>query len=121
MTFINFTNNPSPDWEEKQTEAARQYGEIVDIPFPNIDAQASVNDIKALADEYRARILSMGKPDDLVVHIQGEQTFCYALIRELQSEGVRCLASCTERIVHTNGAGEKVSIFRFAGFRDYPS
>lgn len=121
MTFINFTNHPSHTWDKEQREAAMQYGEIVDIPFPNIDVLASSDDIKALANEYLAIILSMGKPEDLVVHIQGEQTFCYALIRGLQSEGVRCLASCTERHVYTNEAGENVSTFRFAGFRDYPS
>ena len=119
--FINFTNHPSHAWDERQTEAARQYGEIVDLQFPNISPAASASEIRELADEYRARILAMGRPEDLVVHIQGEQTFCYALIRGLQGEGVRCVASCTERLVHTNEIGEKVSVFRFSGFRDYSS
>ena len=34
--FVNFTNHPSETWEEKQIEAAHQYGKIVDLPFPNV-------------------------------------------------------------------------------------
>ena len=45
------------DWEkyagrkEEQVRVAREYGEIIDIPFPEIPANASEGDIAALADE----------------------------------------------------------------------
>lgn len=31
--FINYTNHPSASWGEKQTDEAKKYGEIVDMPF----------------------------------------------------------------------------------------
>ena len=37
--FINYTNHPSASWGEKQTDEAKKYGEIVDMPFPNISPQ----------------------------------------------------------------------------------
>ena len=117
--FINFTNHPSHFWDEKQTEAARQYGEIVDMQFPNISPSASAAEIRALAGNYLSKILVMGRPEDLVVHIQGEQTFCYALIRRLQGEGIRCVASTTERKTSYNSDGTKMSEFSFVQFREY--
>ena len=119
--FINFTNHPSSLWDEEQTNAARQYGEIVDILFPAIDPKAPKKEISLLTDKYVEDIQKKASPKECVVHVQGEQTFCYSLIQKLQSLGYRCLASCTERIVHINEAGEKVSSFRFAGFREYNS
>ena len=119
MKFINFTNHPSELWDGKQAEAARQWGEIVDMQFPNISPSASASEIRVLAEEYRVRILSMGRPEDLVVHIQGEQTFCYALVRGLQGAGVRCVASTTERKTTYNSDGSKLSEFSFVQFRSY--
>lgn len=37
MVFINFSNHPSNIWSKKQLEETRQYGEIIDIHFPNIE------------------------------------------------------------------------------------
>ena len=59
MTFVNLTNHSSELWDEKQTETARQYGEIVDMQFPNITPSASSAEIRALADDYLSRILAM--------------------------------------------------------------
>ena len=39
--FINLTNYSSEKWSEKQLNAARSYGEIVDIAFPLIDENAT--------------------------------------------------------------------------------
>ena len=32
--LINLTNHPLSKWDEAQLQAAAQYGECVDIPFP---------------------------------------------------------------------------------------
>ena len=117
--FINLSNHPSSGWSEEQRRAAEQYGEIVDIPFPNIDEKATESEIKRQAEKYLTIIKSKGRIQDLTVHIMGEQTFCYALISILQKEGIRCVASCTERNVLINEAGEKVSTFHFTRFREY--
>lgn len=117
--FINLTNHPSSGWSEEQLKAAEAYGEIRDITFPQVDEKASESEIKSLADNYVTEILSMGEAQDIVVHIMGEQTFCYALIAKLQKKGVRCLASCTKHDSYTNEKGEKVSNFHFTRFREY--
>lgn len=117
--FINLTNHPSEKWSEEQIKAAHSYGEIVDIPFPLIDENATEAEIKQLADKYVSTILSKGKAKDLIVHIMGEQTFCYALISKLQKEGIRCVASCTKSNSYYNEAGQKISTFHFSRFREY--
>ncbi len=40
-TFINLTNHPSTKWGADQLAAAKKYGNIVDIPFPAVDPEAS--------------------------------------------------------------------------------
>lgn len=117
--FINLTNHPSESWSEEQLKAARCFGEIVDIPFPVIDENASEKDINRLADDYLNTILSKGDSDNLTVHVMGEQTFCYAIISKLQKEGIRCIASCTRRDVFVNEEGQAVSTFHFSNFREY--
>lgn len=117
--FINLTNHPSEKWGEEQLKAARQYGEIVDIPFPVVEENATEPEIRKLADVYFDKIMSEGKSHDLTVHIMGEQTLCYALISKLQKKGIRCVASCTKSDSFYNEAGQKVSTFHFSRFREY--
>ena len=117
--FVNLSNHPSDRWEEPQRLAAEAYGEIKDIPFPVVDENASEEEVLRLCNQYLLQIKGLGSPQDLTVHLMGEQSFCYALISKLQAEGIRCVASCTERDTHVNEAGEKVSVFHFTRFRDY--
>lgn len=48
--FINLSNHTSTRWSEAQKEAARQYGEIVDMPFsavsPHISSEELMNWLK---------------------------------------------------------------------------
>ena len=46
--FINYTNHPSASWGEKQMDEAKKYGEIVDMPFPNISPQMTVQELTEL-------------------------------------------------------------------------
>ena len=41
--FINHTNHPSQYWSDEQLDAGRQYGVIMDMPFPQIDRQRLVS------------------------------------------------------------------------------
>ena len=117
--FINLTNHPSDRWSEEQRKAAEEFGKIVDIPFPLVNENATEAEIEQLAGQYSATILGMGKIRDLIVHVMGEQTFCYALVSKLQKEGIRCIASCTKHDSFINEDGQKVSTFHFTRFRDY--
>lgn len=117
--FVNFTNHPSDEWDDAQLGATEAYGKIVDVPFPVVGENASEEEILNLCNHHLSMIKALGRPEDLTVHIMGEQSFCYAMISKLQTEGIRCVASCTLRDVHVNDAGQKVSAFHFTRFRDY--
>ena len=57
--FINHTNHPSQYWSDAQLDTGRQYGVIMDMPFPQIDPMASSAEISQLAQEYAARIIAL--------------------------------------------------------------
>lgn len=117
--FINISNHPSDKWDEKQRDAALEYGRIVDMPFPNIDANDSADKIASLADEYIGKIKAIASPYSAVVHLMGEQTFCFSLLTRLQKAGYRCVASTTKRIVQEIGNNERCVVFCFEKFREY--
>ena len=117
--FINLSNHPSSKWSEAQTEAAKQYGDIIDLTFPQVDPNGDEAYIANLADEYCRKTLDMGDGTPLTIHLMGEMTLAFALVARLKAKGVVCLASTTERIVLEEKPGVKTNVFRFARFRRY--
>ena len=117
--FINFSNHPSSFWDDAQRLAAEKYGEICDLPFPMVDGQSSEDEVSQLADSYVAKIISMGKPEEITVHIMGEMTFTFMVVTRLKELGIRCVASTTERKTSYNADGTKLSEFSFVKFREY--
>lgn len=117
--FINLSNHPSSKWSEAQTEAAKQYGDIIDLPFPEVDPNGDEAYIANLADEYCRKILDMRDGTPLTIHLMGEMTFAFALVARLKKKDVACLASTTERIVLEEAPGVKTNVFRFVRFRHY--
>lgn len=115
--FVNLSNHPSGGWSEEQLSAAKEYGEIVDIHFPNIEPSFTSTMVNSLADDIIKTITSIGK--DFVVHIMGEMTFTYAVVSRLKTLGITCLASTTERNTVITPDGKKVSEFKFVQFREY--
>lgn len=117
MIFINLTNHQSEGWSEEQLAAAQEYGEIVDIHFPNIEPSFTSSMVNSLADDTIKTITSMG--EDVVVHIMGEMTFTYAVVSRLKAMNIKCIASTTERNTIITPDGKKVSEFKFVQFREY--
>lgn len=117
--FINLSNHNSSNWTEEQIAAAKRFGEIVDINFPEIAPEADKDSIASLAEEYAQILSEKYNPKEDVVHIMGEMCFCFQAIGKLKSSGFRCLASTTKRIVQTDENGWKKSYFSFVRFRDY--
>jgi len=115
--FINLSNHPSEGWSEEQLAAAHQYGEIVDIHFPNIEPTFTSSMVNSLADITIDTITAIGK--DIIVHIMGEMTFTFAIVTRLKALGIACLASTTERNTITTPDGKKISEFKFVQFREY--
>ena len=116
--FINLTNHPSERWSDEQLNAARQYGEIVDLSFPIIEPNFTKEDVMFLVKESIETILGLME-DDTVVHVMGEMTFTHNLVNALKEKGIICLASTTERNTIMTPDGKKISEFKFVQFREY--
>ena len=116
--FINLTNHPSSGWNKEQLEAARHYGEIVELPFPIIKPTFTKNDILHLVKDSTDVIMGI-KDVDTVVHVMGEMTFTHNLVNALNDKGITCLASTTERNTIITDDGKKISEFKFIQFREY--
>ncbi len=121
--LINLSNHPFNKWENSQYETAKSvYKTIVDMPFPMIDAKASQKDIQDLASTYVGKLkvhIDNENEQNSAVHLMGEQTFCYALVTLLKKEGIKVIASTTERNVVDLGNGKKETQFKFIQFREY--
>jgi len=118
--FINFSNHPSDRWSAEQRDAAVELGgNIVDVPFPNIDPASSLDDVKRTALAYLDKIVNDTSEENYVIHVAGEMTFVYCFVSLCQSAGVLCVAATTERVVEENPDGSKTSKFRFVKFRPY--
>lgn len=118
--FVNCSNHNSKNWSIEQLTAAQKWGEIVDYPFPSVDAYASEEQILNLAEEILSKLLEM-KPD--AVMCQGEFTLVYALVNKLKEQGIPVVAACSERKTVEeklpDGSITKTSVFEFVKFRHY--
>lgn len=114
--LLNLSNHPSSKWTPAQLSAAiEQYGSVEDWPFPNIAPEATVDDIRLLAEQYTDKIR---RADPMAVHLMGEMTFTFRLVTMLQAVGIPCIASTTHRTVEERD-GKKIVLFEFVQFRHY--
>ncbi len=117
--LINLSNHPSAAWDEAQVKAAQKlYGEVADLPFPPVPPEAGHEEVERLAEEYVERIALLARESDVTIHVMGEMTFTYAVVRRLLAMGIACVASTTERIV-VEADGKRTYTFRFSRFREY--
>ena len=118
--FVNHTNHPSARWSAEQISAAQVYGEILDMPFPAVDAAATAEEVRAQVEENFEKILET-KP--AVVLCQGEFNYTFAMIERLKNFGVKVVAATSERVaveeILPDGSTRQVSTFRFVQFREY--
>lgn len=130
--LINLSNHPfvsSEDghikWPEEQVRAATEvYGEIVDLPFPEIPPDADTDAVRAIAKTKASECLEKlrsGSGFADAVHIMGEMTTTFAIIAELQKRGVACIASTSRRRSRDLENGKKEITFDFVRFRAYPA
>lgn len=121
IMLINLSNHPSSKWSEEQTQMANEsYGEIVDFPFPNVDPTGDETYIERLADECVAEIRSLSnQTENVTVHLMGEMTLSFAILKKISNLGIECVASTTERIVNEYEGGKKEVLFKFVRFRKY--
>lgn len=118
--LINLSNHPSALWSAEQTEAAQQqFGNIVDLPFPQIEPHETKEDIFRIAQDYLNRVHQKGAPETTAIHIMGEMTLTFTLVQMLKDAGYRCYASTTVREVYEQEPGKKTVMFNFIAFREY--
>lgn len=121
--LINISNHPVKSWSDKQLEAARKtYKRLHDIPFPNVNPNADSDEIMNLAEKYSsyiAEMLSKSEDQNNAVHVMGEHSLIFTIVRLLQKKGISCVVSTTERKSEVSG-DEKRSKFNFVKFREYP-
>ena len=118
--LINCTNHPYEIWGEAQREAAEKFGEVVDLPFPQIEPRSSTEELRRLTERYARRIEAQ-QPEAVLV--AGEFTFACMLVDRLLTDGVRVLSTRSRRItqeeLNPDGTNRKTSVFVFDCFREY--
>jgi len=117
--LVNLSNHPLATWSLEQREAAKKYGEIIDMAFPQIEPDASENDMCNIVDEYMKAIKSQMDYYEMTFHLMGEMSFTYKMVVKLKELGIRCIASTTERNTTITSDGKKISDFCFVKFREY--
>lgn len=118
--FINFSNHPSTNWSREQIAEALKYGEIIDIPFPDVDPRMGSEEVSLLACKYAEKIMEYNPS---AVMCQGEMTLSFRVVELLKSKGILVLAACSARELScetlTDGSVVKTQKFRFVRFRSY--
>lgn len=118
--LINLSNHPLNTWPKAQSEEAlSKFGEILDIPFPNIEPDWDEEKIAQLADQISSNIIHHHGHEIAAVHVMGEFTLTYALVQRFKEKGYTCVASTSERIVEMLPDGSKNVKFEFCRFRRY--
>jgi hypothetical protein len=84
-------------------------------PRSAIDPTLAEEELQELVGEYFEKIVRM-RPQ--AVHLMGEMTFTFCLVRMLKMVGIPCIASTSLRQVKEE-AGKKQVIFEFSRFRAY--
>lgn len=116
--LINLTNHPSSKWNEKQLQIAQEeFGDILDIPFPHISPEITMEKIRELVNQYEREIRCIN--DLKAIHIQGELTFTFMMVDRCRSLEIPCVASTTERNVIEKKDGTRIFKFNFVAFRPY--
>lgn len=120
--LINLSNHPIEQWSEKQLNIAkRKFKQIIDIPFPAINPADNSKRISDFAELYFIKcneLLKTSNDKNNAVHIMGELTFTYAMVKLLKMHSITCIASTTARnVIQTKW--HKSSLFEFVRFREY--
>jgi hypothetical protein len=114
--LLNLSNHPNHLWGDNQrAKAIELYGEVKDLPFPQISPSLDSVGLDLLVEDYEHQVR---KFDPIAVHIMGEMTFTFRLVTLLKSQGILCIASTTQRIASEEN-GIKISKFEFVQFRSY--
>lgn len=111
--LVNFSNYRYELWPEGLIDAAKEYGEVVDMSFPNVDPTLDEAAILALADVLSEKIIKEN-PDAVIC--QGEFTLLYAIVNRLKAAGIKVMVLCLERSMDKS---TNHPVFEFVRFREF--
>lgn len=117
--FVNLSNHPSSAWSKEQIHAAKEFGNIIDMPFPQVSPDATSKEIEDISTKCVESIMSYTRDNDVTVHVMGEMGLTYSLVSQLKKRGILCVCSTSYRIVEDEGDGKRLVQFQFKKFRDY--
>lgn len=128
--FINVSNHPVSKWSDDQKLAALAFGEVHDCQHPEVDPEATADQVKLQAFEFCKNqiqpIAAKSEAKIVVLHLMGEYTFVRGLLMALRANTghVRHVVSTTRRTkVETplsDGSVRSEFQFRFIQFREVP-
>ena len=119
IMLINFTNHPYNNWLEQQKEAAKAYGKVIDLAFPQVSPYATREELMELGDTYLEKILAYYPK---AVLCQGEFGLVYYMVNQLMAKDIIVVSACSERKaieVKENESILKKAVFEFVQFREY--
>ena len=118
--FVNYSNHPSSKWNKEQIEAASEYGNIIDVPFFQVDPACSSDEVKTIAEKETEKIMSY---DPSAVLCVGDFSLTYQIVTNLKEKGIKVLSASSKREVieekTDSGENTKKTVFKFEGFREY--
>lgn len=94
--FINISNQPSCVWDTYQYGMARTIGEIRDIPFPEVPATATRDEVKKMAEEIfgdSGGLRILNREVDVIL-CQGESSLMWHIVNLFKNAGFTCVVPC---------------------------
>ena len=114
--FINISNQPNCEWDTYQYGKARTFGEIRDIPFPEVPATATGDEVKKMAEEVfiNSGGLQILNTELDVILCQGESSLMWHIVNLFKNEGFKCVVPCYDEERATSNRTQ----FKFVQFRE---
>ena len=118
--FVNWSNHPYDTWDSAQLAAAKEFGLLEYVPFPDVPPSSTTHEIISLANALvEDFIKKYPDPQSVVTMVQGEMTLLYHLLKQLEVKGYRVVAATSRRDTVLLPDGKELKTFKFNGFRDY--
>lgn len=118
--FVNWSNHPYDTWDSSQLDAAKDFGRLDYLPFPDVPPDSTKDDIIALADTLVDGFTrKYPEPESVVTMLQGEMSLLYHLLKRLENKGYHAVAATSKRDNTILPDGQELKTFKFNAFRYY--
>ena len=113
--FINISNRPHYEWNTYQYETARAFGEIRDIPFPEVPATVTKDEVKRMAEEVfieSGGLRMLNKEVDVIL-CQGESSLMWHIVNIFKNTGFTCVVPCFKEEKNQEDGTTKLNFVQF--------